>query len=63
MDAALDDVFIDAISFPAADGYALAGTLFLPRTTAPRASAISASFRPDHRDTLWRGVAEWIQGQ
>jgi hypothetical protein len=20
-------------------------------------------FRPDHRDTLWRGVAEWIQGE
>jgi predicted alpha/beta hydrolase len=20
-------------------------------------------FRPDHRDTLWRGAAEWIQGE
>jgi predicted alpha/beta hydrolase len=20
-------------------------------------------FRPEHRDTLWRGVAEWIQGE
>ena len=31
MDAALDDVFVDEISFPATDGYALTGTLFLPR--------------------------------
>ena len=31
MDAAPDDVFIDEISFPATDGYALTGTLFLPR--------------------------------
>lgn len=33
MDAASDDVFIDEISFPATDGYALTGTLFLPRGT------------------------------
>lgn len=161
MDAALDDVFIDEISFPATDGYALTGTLFLPRgakrhavlinsatgyapgwvgigedlpkdvflqwadwVSSPRylfdsklpalenfakfkgelralcfsddpwatrpavellTSGFTASkpevltvkpsdvgakaighfgfFRPDHRDTLWRGVAEWIQGE
>lgn len=149
MDAALDDVFIDEISFPATDGYVLTGTLCLPRgtkrhavlinsaTAVPRkiyrgfasylahrgcavltydyrgigdsrlpgmvgynqptddpwatrpavellASGFSAIkpevltvkpsdvgakgighfgfFRPAHRDTLWRGVAEWIQG-
>ena len=30
MDALLDDVFADDITFPAADGYPLAGSLFLP---------------------------------
>ena len=30
-EAALDDVFIDDITFPAVDGYALGATLFLPR--------------------------------
>ena len=24
-------------------------------------SAISDFFRPEHRDTLWRGAAEWIE--
>lgn len=120
MDAALDDVFIDEISFLATDGYALTGILFLPRgakrhavlinpaTAVPRkiyrgfvlfsddpwatrpavelltsgftaikpevltvkpsdvgAKAIGhfGLFRPEHRDTLWRGLAEWIQGE
>lgn len=39
MNAALDDVFIDEISFPATDGYALTGTLFLPARICPRASS------------------------
>src|ERR1700743_2352787 len=30
-EAEFDDVFIDDITFPAADGYALGATLFLPR--------------------------------
>ena len=30
-EAALDDVFIDDITFPATDGYLLGATLFLPR--------------------------------
>ena len=33
-EAALDDVFSDDITFPAADGYLLGATLFLPRTGA-----------------------------
>jgi hypothetical protein len=98
MDAALDDAFIDDITFPAVDGYSLTGTLFLPRGAKRRAVLINFAtagnatrgrvalfgfhrdqaggadgqavrcrrqvdrpFRllpPEHRDTLWRGMAE-----
>ena len=34
VEAGLDDVFIDDITFPAADGYLLGATLFLPRAAA-----------------------------
>jgi predicted alpha/beta hydrolase len=88
MDAALDDVFTDDISFPAVDGYSLTGTLLLPRGAKRHAVLINSAtavprkvyrgfasylanlkgighfgFFPDHRDTLWRGMAEWIQGE
>jgi hypothetical protein len=53
-EAGLDDVFADDITFPARDGYLLGATLFLPR-------GHFGFFRPEHRDTLWRGAAEWIQ--
>ena len=43
MDAALDDVFIDDITFPAADGYLLAASLFLPRGTKRRAVLINSA--------------------
>ena len=33
-EAALDDIFIDDISLPAADGYLLGATLFLPHRMA-----------------------------
>jgi len=36
MDAARDDVFIDEITFPATDGYPLAGTLFLEQEPPAR---------------------------
>jgi len=40
---ALDDVFIDDISFPAADGYLLGATLFLPRGAKRHAVLISSA--------------------
>jgi predicted alpha/beta hydrolase len=42
-DADLDDVFIDDITFPAADGYALGATLFLPRGTKQHAVLINSA--------------------
>jgi hypothetical protein len=54
-EAGLDDVFIDDITFPAVDGYALGATLFLPLGAKQHAhrcghddpSAISASSGPN----------------
>ena len=42
-EADIDDVFIDDITFPAADGYALGATLFLPRGTKQRAVLINSA--------------------
>jgi predicted alpha/beta hydrolase len=42
-DADLDDVFIDDITFPAEDGYALGATLFLPRGTKQHAVLINSA--------------------
>ena len=42
-EAELDDVFIDDITFPAADGYALGASLFLPRGTKHHAILISSA--------------------
>jgi predicted alpha/beta hydrolase len=43
MDAALDDVFSDDITLPAADGYPLAATLFLPRGAKRHAVLINSA--------------------
>jgi predicted alpha/beta hydrolase len=43
MDAAHDDVFADDIIFPAADGYLLAGSLFLPRGAKRHAVLINSA--------------------
>jgi predicted alpha/beta hydrolase len=42
-EAELDDVFIDDITFPAADGYALGATLFLPRGAKQHAVLINSA--------------------
>lgn len=34
-----------------------------PSDVAAKAIGHFGFFRPDHRDTLWRSVAEWIQGE
>jgi predicted alpha/beta hydrolase len=42
-EAALDDVFIDDITFPAVDGYVLGATLFLPRGAKHHAVLINSA--------------------
>jgi predicted alpha/beta hydrolase len=42
-EAGLDDVFVDDITVPAADGYKLGATLFLPRGTRRKAALISSA--------------------
>ncbi|MDP1867464.1 MAG: alpha/beta fold hydrolase, partial [Bradyrhizobium sp.] len=42
-EAALDDVFIDDITFPATDGYQLGATLFLPRGAKRHAVLINSA--------------------
>ena len=42
-EAELDDVFIDDITFPAVDGYALGATLFLPRGAKQHAVLINSA--------------------
>lgn len=34
-----------------------------PSNVGAKAIGHFGFFRPEHRDTLWRGVAEWIQGE
>ncbi|MGY4409989.1 putative alpha/beta hydrolase [Bradyrhizobium sp. LB7.1] len=58
MDAALDDVFVDEISFPATDGYALSGTLFLPRGTKRHAVLINSATAALRK--IYRGFASYL---
>src|ERR1700738_2148563 len=57
-EAALDDVFIDDITFPAADGYLLGATLFLPRGTKRHAVLINSATAVPRR--LYRGFAGYL---
>jgi predicted alpha/beta hydrolase len=58
MDAALDDVFVDDISFPATDGYLLAGSLFLPRGTKRHAVLINSATAVPRK--VYRGFASYL---
>jgi predicted alpha/beta hydrolase len=58
MDATSDDVFIDEISFPATDGYALTGTLFLPRGAKRDAVLINSATAVSRR--IYRGFASYL---
>ena len=58
MDAARDDVFIDEISFPATDGYALSGTLFLPRATKRHSVLINSATAVPRK--IYRGFASYL---
>src|SRR5579864_789429 len=61
MDAALDDVFRDDIIVPAADGYALGATLFLPRGPKRHAVLISSATATPRK--IYRGFAAYLAQQ
>ncbi|MGY3129503.1 putative alpha/beta hydrolase [Bradyrhizobium sp. USDA 4501] len=56
--AALDDVFSDDIVVPAADGYPLAATLFLPRGTRRQAVLINSATAVPRK--VYRGFAGYL---
>ena len=56
--AALDDVFSDDIVVPAADGYPLGATLFLPRGTKRHAVLINSATAVPRK--LYRGFAGYL---
>ena len=58
VEAALDDVFIDDITFPAADGYLLGATLFLPRGAKRHAVLINSATAVPRK--IYRGFAGYL---
>jgi predicted alpha/beta hydrolase len=57
-EAALDDVFIDNITFPAVDGYLLGATLFLPRGVKRQAVLINSATAVPRK--IYRGFAGYL---
>jgi predicted alpha/beta hydrolase len=57
-ETALDDVFIDDITFPAADGYLLGASLFLPRGAKRHAVLISSATAVPRN--IYRGFAGYL---
>lgn len=57
-EAAQDDVFVDDISFPAADGYLLGATLFLPRGAKRHAVLINSATAVPRK--VYRGFAGYL---
>jgi predicted alpha/beta hydrolase len=57
-EAALDDVFIDDITLPAADGYLLGATLFLPRGAKRHAVLINSATAVPRK--IYRGFAGYL---
>jgi len=57
-EAALDDVFTDDITVPAADGYALGATLFLPRGAKSHAVLINSATATPRK--IYRGFAGYL---
>jgi predicted alpha/beta hydrolase len=60
-EAALDDVFIDDINFPATDGYLLGATLFLPRGAKRHAVLINSATAVPRK--IYRGFAGYLAGR
>ena len=54
----MDDVFVDDITFPAADGYLLGATLFLPRGAKRHAVLINSATAVPRR--VYRGFASYL---
>src|SRR4029077_16768672 len=54
----LDDVFVDDITLPAADGYPLAATLFLPRGAKRHAVLINSANTTPRK--IYRGFAGYL---
>jgi predicted alpha/beta hydrolase len=57
-EAGLDDVFIDDITFPAADGYLLGATLYLPRGAKRHAVLINSATAVPRK--LYKGFASYL---
>src|SRR5690349_15840372 len=57
-EAALDDVFADDITVPAADGYKLGATLFLPRAAKSHAVLINSATAVPRK--IYRGFAGYL---
>ena len=57
-EAALDDVFTDDIIIPAADGYSIAATLFLPRSSKRHAVLINSATAVPRR--IYRAFASYL---
>ena len=57
----MDDVFIDDISFPAADGYLLGASLFLPRGAKRHAVLINSATAVPRK--IYRGFAGYLAGR
>jgi predicted alpha/beta hydrolase len=57
-ETALDDVFIDDITFPAKDGYLLAASLFLPRGAKRHAVLINSATAVPRK--IYRGFAGYL---
>ena len=60
-EAALDDVFIDDITFPAVDRYSLGATLFLPRGAKRHAVLINSATAVPRK--VYRGFAGYLAGR
>jgi predicted alpha/beta hydrolase len=58
LEPALDDVFIDEITFPATDGYLLAASLFLPR--GPRTHAVLINSAIAAPRNIYRRFASYL---
>jgi predicted alpha/beta hydrolase len=57
-ESGLDDVFIDDITFPAADGYSLGATLFLPRGAKRNAVLINSATAVPRK--IYKGFAGYL---
>jgi predicted alpha/beta hydrolase len=58
VEAALDDVFVDDITFPATDGFPLGATLYLPRGGRSHAVLINSATAVPRR--IYRGFASYL---